>query len=207
MKVALTVRAGLVAVAMSIFTSAMPSVAATFTFNTAPFAGTTALTDPGRQVVGNELFIPDFNVATDVFAFDAAAFGIDSLSFQNSLAADLPASGVNVVVVRDTDNDNNPATAFNAGAAANVIAARISTPGAGLFVYWNSALNVNRLVYSTNLDDNTADLSVVARIVSPTGADAIASLPLFGASNFAVPAPSAGALLALAGLGMTRRRR
>ena len=42
--------------------------ATTFTFETDPFAGTTALQMLGRQVVANEQFIPQINVATDAFA-------------------------------------------------------------------------------------------------------------------------------------------
>jgi hypothetical protein len=125
---ALPVRAGLFAAALTIVSPALPAGAALFLFNADPFAGTTALETPGRQVIGNELFIPDVNFTTDLFAFDTAAFGIESLSFFNSLAADLPAAGVNVVVVRDTDNDNDPLTPFNAGSAAGLIAAQINTP-------------------------------------------------------------------------------
>jgi uncharacterized protein (TIGR03382 family) len=67
---------------------------------------------------------------------------------------------------------------------------------------------VNRLVYSTNLDDNTADLAILARITSPTGAGAIAELSAFNSGNFAiVPAPASAAFLALGGLAMARRRR
>ncbi len=40
--------------------------AATITFSTPPFAGSTALTTPGRQVVGGELFTA-FDIGADVF--------------------------------------------------------------------------------------------------------------------------------------------
>ena len=182
----------------------------TVTFASDPFAGSTALTTPGRQVASNnELFLPSFNIALDQFVVDNTFFNVGSIVyFGNDFASNLPVGGLNVIVLRDTDNDANPATAFNAGSAANLIAARVTTPGAGLFIYWNSSLNVNRLVYSTNLDDNTADLSVLARITSPTGQDAIAELPRFTAGNFAIiPAPSAAALLGLAGIAAARRRR
>lgn len=198
-----------IAIALSTLAASVAS-AAEFNFASDPFAGSTALTTPGRQVIANnELFLPSFDLAADRFVFDNTFFAVGStVSFANNFASALPTSGLNVVVIQDTDNDNNSSTAFNAGAAANIIASRINTPGAGFFIYWNSALNVNRLVYSTNLDDNTADLSVLARVTSPIGADAIATLPLFSASNFAiVPAPAGGALLALAGLAAARRRR
>lgn len=180
--------------------------AATFTFNTDPFAGSTALTTPGRQVVGNELFVPAFNLATDVFAFDPAVFNAGtSLTLANNVVGNLPSGGANVIVLQTTDNDNNPGTGFGAGNAADLIAAQVTQPGAGFFIYMNSALSVRRLVYSTDLNDPAADLKILARLEQPTGADAIATLPSFTAANFAlttadtsVPEPATFALLGLA---------
>ncbi len=65
--------------------------ATVFSFDSAPFAGTTALTTPGRQIVGNEQFIPTIKLATDVFAFNPGAFGLGStvVNFANALAANL----------------------------------------------------------------------------------------------------------------------
>src|SRR6478609_7330204 len=74
--------------------------AATFTFNTDPFAGSTALTTPGRQVVGGEPSI-SFNPATDVFQF-SSIFGIsDPLSFASGPAGSLPTSGAEVIVLQE----------------------------------------------------------------------------------------------------------
>ncbi len=70
-------------------------------------------------------------------------------------------------------------------------------------------LGVNRLVYSTNLSVLAADLSILARISSPTGQAAIDALPTFRAENFAaVPEPSsyALALAALMGVAVVSRR-
>lgn len=181
-------------------------------FNQPPFDGSTALTTLGRQVVGNELFVTTFDVTMDAFLFDPAAFGVTNLSFFGGLASALPSSGFNMIVLLDTDNDGNPATPFNAGSAANLIADRITVDGAGFFVYFNSSLNLNRLVFSTNLNDNTADLKILARIESPTGAGAIAALPTFTESNFeTVPEPSTpqllgGATLFLAAVQRLRRK-
>lgn len=195
---------------------AAPAPAATIDFLVNPLIGAPGvdLGDGVRQVfppAGQELFIPTFDVTSDQFRFHLSAFGVTPpLSFVNALAADLPPGGVNVVVLQDSDNDGNPATAFNAGTAANLIAAEIDEPGAGFFVYFNSALNLNRLVYSTDLSVNTADLAILARIESPTGAGAIAALPTFQAANFAaVPAPAALPLMAagLVALGFARNRR
>ena len=73
--------------------------AATINFLTDPFAGSTALTTPGRQVVGGEPFI-GFDIGTDVFAFDPIVFGIDEILFINDLAGNLPTGDVNVVVLQ-----------------------------------------------------------------------------------------------------------
>jgi hypothetical protein len=67
-------------------------------------------------------------------------------------------------------------------------------------------------VYSTNLSDPTADLSVLARINSPTGQGAIDALPQFSSANFvsSVPEPTSAALMCLGligGAAALRRRR
>lgn len=166
--------------------------ATVFSFQTDPFAGTTALTTPGRQIVGGEDFIT-FNVATDVFAFNPAVFGISQLSFFNGLVEDLPAGGVNVIVLQTQP------IPFAAGLAANLIAAEITTPGPGFFIYFNSGLDLPRLVYSTNLDDNTADLRILARLTNLSGQPGRDALPTFTAANFAlVDEPSTLVLFAAA---------
>ena len=106
--------------------------AGSISFATDPFAGSDALTTPGRQVVGNEVFTT-FNI-TDVFAVDPVVFGISSIQFANDVVGNLPTSGVNVVVLRTFDNDNDLLTPFNAGSAANLIAGQLTSSGPGLFV-------------------------------------------------------------------------
>jgi len=143
--------------------------------------------NPGvRQAITTEEdFLGDFNTAKDSIGFDAAAFDLGGpLSFFSGFAADLPAGGADVIVLRDADNDGNPATVFNAGAAATLIAAGVDTPGAGFFVYFNSALGVNRLVYSNDLSDATADLQIIARFTDTTGQAAIDALADYSAANF-----------------------
>ncbi|MBL8702385.1 MAG: hypothetical protein JNK67_28630 [Alphaproteobacteria bacterium] len=193
--------------------AAVSASATTITFDTDPFAGSTALTTPGRQVVGGELFLPSFSIAGDVFAFDPVVFGVSSLSFFNGADDAIPA-GANVVVLQTIDNDGNAGTPFNAGTAADLIAAELTTPGPGFFIYMNSGLDLRRLVFSTDLSDPTADLKILARILDPTGAAAIATLPTFTADNFAlvaptaVPAPLSLPLLGTAvGIGLAARRR
>lgn len=191
-------------------TAALP--AAVVRFETEPFANSTALSDPGRQIVGNEDFI-SFVTATDVFSLDPNIFGLSSIEFVNDVAGNIPASGVNVVVLETLDNDNDPTTPFGAGTAANLIAAQVTSPGPGLFVYFNSGLDMPRLVYSTDLSENTADLKVLARLTNLEGNPG--ALTVFSAANFelveTVPEPATSALMLLAGavfagLGVRRRR-
>ena len=199
------------AAACAVAFAATSAAAADFNFNSAPFAGVD-VSAPTGQIVGNELFINNFSPAGDRFVFDAGVFGVGSLSFFNGTAATLPASGFNVIVLQDNDNDNNLATAFGAGTAANLIAARINQAGAGFFIYTNQGLGVNRLVYSTNLDDPTADLKILARLTQSTGADAITAKADFGSQNFAlapVPEPETYAFMlsGLLTLGWVARRK
>src|SRR5215204_229288 len=122
--------------------------AATFTFTVNPLTGNPALTTPGRQIVGGEPSIV-FNPATDVFAFDAAAFGVTApLSFANGLTTAIPTTQTDVIVVRN-------GAPLAAGLAADAIAAQVTQSGPGFFIYFNTALNLPRLVYSTDLDDPT----------------------------------------------------
>jgi hypothetical protein len=161
--------------------------AADFVFDADPFEGSTALTTPGRQVVGGEPFI-SFDTSSDRFVFDPVFFAVgDTLSFANDVVANLAPSGLNVIVLETLDNDSNPGTAFGAGNAANLLAGQITSDGAGFFIYYNSGLDLPRLVYSTNLSDPTADLKILARMTNLTGDPA--SLSSFTAQNFGVLAP------------------
>lgn len=177
--------------------------AAVFRFDSDPFAGSDALTTPGRQIVGGEAFI-DFSPGTDVFSLASDAFGVDpSVNFFNGLGADIPDTGINVIVLQDAT------VPFNAGAAANLIAGRVSTPGAGFFVYFNSGLDVPRLVFSTDLSSNEADLKILFRMTNLAGAAGRAQLPAFSTENFEVSAVPEPATLLLAALGLAtavRRR-
>ncbi len=185
-------------------------------FNTDPFEGTTVRSTPGRQVVGGELFIA-FHTATEAFVFDGSVFGIgNQINFFNGPINAVPSTGINVVVLQTTDNDANPLTAFGAANAADLLASQITDSGPGFFIYFNSGLNLARLVYSTDLGDNTADLKILARMLNLTGQEGIDALPTFSAANFALAEPSAvpepssllmsGGITGLLVFGATRRR-
>jgi hypothetical protein len=150
-----------------------------------------------------------------VFEFDPAFFPIGgSIVSANDVIANIPTSGVNAIVLQTFDTDADPGTPFGAGTAANLIADRVTTSGAKFFVYFNSGLDVARLVYSIDLSDATADLKVLARLTNfsgQAGRDAMATLT---ASNFRlaaprVPEPATIALfgLGLLAVGLTRERR
>ncbi len=176
--------------------------AATILFNTDPFAGSAALTIPGRQIVGNETFL-SFSIASDVFAFDSGVFGIPgSFTFANDVVGNLPAFA-DAIVLRTFDNDGDPGTAFGAGTAANLIAAQLTAPAPGFFVYFNSGLDLARLVYSTDLNQSDSDLKILARLTNLAGEPGRDEMATFTAANFAVipapvPEPASVALLALA---------
>ena len=119
-----------------------------------------------------------------------------------TIAGNLPASGLNVIVLQTFDNDNDPVTPFGAGNAANLIAAQVISPGAGFFIYFNSGLDLARLVFSTDLDDPTADLRILARMTNLAGQPGRDAIPTFSAANFAVnqvPEPASLPLILAAG--------
>jgi len=179
------------------------ATATTFRFDTDPFAGSTALSTPGRQIVAGESFI-SFNIATDIFSLESTVFGVGSqVNFANNVVGSLPTSNVNVVVLRSFDDDANSATPFAAGNAANLIASQVTTPGPGFFIYFNQGLDLPRLVFSTDLNDNTADLKILFRMTNLAGQSGRDAMSTFTASNFeftTVPEPSAALLMTMAAL-------
>ena len=152
-----------------------------------PFEGQD-VSAPGQQIIGGEDFIGDFATLNDTYRFNAADFDVDSdVNFTavdaNAEGASI-APGTNVVALLNGDDDNNPDTRFAAGNAANQIAELTSEDGAGFFAYFNSDLQQNRVVYSTNLNDANADLKIISRQTNVTGSSAVNILGNFSADNF-----------------------
>ena len=173
--------------------------AANFVFNTDPF-GAADPNDNVRQIVNVQVPI-NFDPATDMILFDPALVGFSSISFASGLSGDLPTGGVNAVVVL-----NQPAAAGTAHAA---IAGQITDPGPGFFIYFNTNLDLPRLVFARDLSDPNADIAILARMENLSGN--FAAMQTFTASNFApVPEPStawliSGGLLTCV-LALRRRR-
>ena len=184
-------RRGLCALMLACLASSPSALAADFVFNTDPFAGSTALQTPGRQFVGGEIIIP-------------AVFGVSSqITFLTDLGRNLPSAGADFIVLQDIDADGNLENGIlnNAGLSANLIAANSFNAGPGFFLYYNSGLNFNRLVYSTDLGDPTADLKILARFTDQTGTAGAAALQKFGAANIAAVPEPATWMMMIAGFG------
>lgn len=152
--------------------------------------------------------VASFDLTSDVFALVAQTFGVSSpLTFQNVLASGGNVSdAANVIVVQNT------AATFNARTAVQTIAANTGVDRPGFFVYFNTGLSIDRLVFAANLNDPNSTLQILAAIQSPTGADALSRLAQFSAANFRfveTPLPAAAPLFvgALAVFGAAARLR
>ena len=153
--------------------------------------GSNPLPDPdptpaSREVVGGLGTPFTFEVLSDVLAIGLDAFGLSQIVFESDTAANLPASGVNFVVLQEFGPP------MNAGAAQDLIGDAITDPGPGFFIYFNTMLGVPRLVFSRDLSDPDADLAILARFTNLTQAD----MPTFTEANAAaIPEPSSFVLM------------
>ncbi|WP_421659022.1 calcium-binding protein [Leptothermofonsia sp. ETS-13] len=131
----------------------------------------------GIEVLNTPDVVTDFAIGIDRFILNGDDLGINELIFQKGIAAEI-ASNANVLVLL------NPFA--NAAAAAKAIADNNAiTADAGVFVYFNSTLGINRLVYSTDLGDGGA-ISVLANLTNQAGNDGISQLNQFRARDFAL---------------------
>jgi len=162
----------------------------------------------------------DFDVTRDKFVFDANDYGLRHISFCNTkfgsgsgpqnddLSPEEPIGDCNVIVVQNSDNDDDETTGFGAGAAANLVADAIQAEGdntdsrAGLILYFNSRLALNRLFWSSDItkrttDDPRPEIIILGRFTERDGVgdeeegtidgqDAVDNLPFWQKRNFMV---------------------
>lgn len=135
--------------------------------------------------------VTDFDLTRDRFNLEATAFQVnESLTFVNSTIEALPPAGFNVIVLQTADDDSNAATAFNARSAARLIGTATTESRPGFFVYFNSGLQVNRLVFTPDLSNGESPLTVLCALNNLTGTAAIEALPLFSLRNFFFQQPT-----------------
>ncbi|WP_416673282.1 calcium-binding protein [Egbenema bharatensis] len=131
---------------------------------------------PNINVLNQPDTISDFTNGEDQFVFDRVSSRLNEVRFQKGTAADI-ADG-NIIILTD------PFAA--AGGAARAIANNDSiTTREGVFVYFNSTLGVNRLVYSNDLA-NGGDISVLANLDNQRGDAGLAGLANYTAADFSV---------------------
>ena len=145
-----------------------------FLFSGTPFTGTAVTAANGIQVFGKPDTIVDYQIGVDQFALDSSDLGINSIQFQKG-DADKIGNG-NVIVLT---------TPFaGAAGAAKAIADNANvTADKGVFVYFNSTLNKERLVYSENLGTG-GKISVLGNLDNQVGQTGIANLNSFSTADF-----------------------
>ncbi|HEY9627827.1 MAG TPA: calcium-binding protein [Coleofasciculaceae cyanobacterium] len=130
----------------------------------------------GINILNQPDIITDFNIAEDSFTLDAQALGIDSLVFQRGQSSQV--ANANVIVLTDSF--------ATAGDAARAIANNNNiTADAGVFLYFNTTLGLNRLVYSKDLAGG-GDISVLANLDNQRGATGQTDLARYTIANFSL---------------------
>lgn len=150
-----------------------------FFYNTDPFDGKKPVLTPGAKIAGVNApdTITDFDPSKDGFTLDAAVLGLKGFSFASGAVNDLK-GGADVLVLQGQF--------ANAGAAAQAIADNNSlTGGAGVFIYHNSTIGINRLVYSSDLGGG-GSFSVLANMTNQGGDAGVALLSKYTANNFSL---------------------
>lgn len=114
-----------------------------FQFSTDPFLGVT----PGQNSNKPDV-ITDYEIGVDQLVFDKQKFGLNELKFQKGDVTQL-AGDSNLLVLEGKF--------AAAGVAAKAIADNNNlTAKEGVFVYYNSTLNISRAVFSSDLANNGA---------------------------------------------------
>jgi Ca2+-binding RTX toxin-like protein len=126
-----------------------------FQFLVDPFSGGT----PGQNLNQPDV-VTDFEFSTDQFVFGRQQFGINQFNFQKGQVGDLKDGNLLILEGRFA----------NAGEAARAIAANDAVKAdRGIFVYYNSTLNISRAVFSQNLGSG-GPFSVQANMTNLTDA-------------------------------------
>jgi len=147
-----------------------------------PFQGVD-VSAPGRTVVNTPDELLDLDFDEDTIVLDRDDLGLPAdLVVVNGTVDDLLIQGLSGT---DADVVVLQGAVGNAGAAATAIADSGAAEGPGVFVYWNTSLLINRVVYSADLGDPAADISVLGNIRTLEGDAALAALPGIPASAFA----------------------
>lgn len=149
----------------------------TFLYNSDPFDGIVPTAPGAGQILGVNLpdTITDFDLGKDAFALDVEKLGLQALSFADGAVNDL-SGDANVLVLQGSF--------ANARSAAQAIADNQAlTADAGVFIYHNATLGINRLVYSSDLSQGGA-FSVMANLSNQGGDAGVALLPNYTAGNF-----------------------
>jgi Ca2+-binding RTX toxin-like protein len=147
-----------------------------FLFAGTPFTGTPVTAANGIQVFGKADSIQDYQIGVDQFVLDSSDLGINSIKFQKG-SADQIEDG-NVIVLT---------TPFAAAAgAAKAIADNAKvTADKGVFVYFNTTLQKERLVYSENLGTG-GRISVLGNLDNQLGQTGINNLNSFSTADFSL---------------------
>ncbi len=150
-----------------------------FVFSGNVFSGGTPepVENTGIQALNLPDLLTDYQIGRDQFVFDASDLNVDGQAFQQGVTSQIASNG-NFLVLLDPF--------VNAGTAAQAIAANDAiTADAGAFVYFNTTLGINRLVYSQDLNEG-GNISVLANLTNQAGAAGLDSLTSYSASDFSL---------------------
>jgi Ca2+-binding RTX toxin-like protein len=135
-----------------------------FIYNQLAIAGLIPVVNAATGIAVNNVpdTILDFNLSEDQFGL-SADLGLQQIHFRAGQSSSGDLSGGNVIVLQNGF--------ANAAAAAKAIADNDAvTADAGAFVYFNTTLNISRLVHSKDLSDG-GEITVLANLTNQTSVD------------------------------------